>query len=412
MIRLKELIAPSFYEIHQDLKEKKHTHYWLKGGRGSTKSSFISIEIVLGMMKDRNANAVVLRKVGQTLQGSVYEQLQWAVQVLGVEAFWQSKINPLQMKYTAEGKENKIVFRGADKPKKIKSTKFRKGYCKYVWYEEVDEFGGMEEIRNINQSLLRGGEDFCVFYSYNPPKSQRNWVNEEILQQREDRLVHHSTYLTVPKQWLGEPFFIEAQHLQKVKPDSYRHEYLGEVIGTGGEVFTNITIKEITEEEMIRFDHIARGIDWGYAADPFHYTVNHYDKTRKRLYIFYEIQKLNLSNKKAAEMIKAENKNNAMIVCDSAEPKSIAEMYEYGLKVMGAKKGADSIDYGIKWLQDLEEIVIDPKRCPNTAREFMEYEIERDSNGNLKGKFPDKNNHSIDAVRYSREYDMKHVRVI
>lgn len=412
MIRLKELIAPSFYEIHQDLKEKKHTHYWLKGGRGSTKSSFISIEIVLGMMKDRNANAVVLRKVGQTLQGSVYEQLQWAVQVLGVEAFWQSKINPLEMKYTAEGKENKIVFRGADKPKKIKSTKFRKGYCKYVWYEEVDEFGGMEEIRNINQSLLRGGEDFCVFYSYNPPKSQRNWVNEEILQQREDRLVHHSTYLTVPKQWLGEPFFIEAEHLQKVKPDSYRHEYLGEVIGTGGEVFTNITIREITEEEMIRFDHIARGIDWGYAADPFHYTVNHYDKTRKRLYIFYEIQKLNLSNKKAAEMIKAENKNNAMIVCDSAEPKSIAEMYEYGLKVMGAKKGADSVDYGIKWLQDLEEIVIDPKRCPNTAREFMEYEIERDGNGNLKGKFPDKNNHSIDAVRYSREYDMKHVRVI
>ena len=412
MIRLKELIAPSFYKIHQDLKEKKHTHYWLKGGRGSTKSSFISIEIVLGMMKDRNANAVVLRKVGQTLQGSVYEQLQWAVQVLGVEAFWQSKINPLEMKYTAEGKENKIVFRGADKPKKIKSTKFRKGYCKYVWYEEVDEFGGMEEIRNINQSLLRGGEDFCVFYSYNPPKSQRNWVNEEILQQREDRLVHHSTYLTVPKQWLGEPFFIEAQHLQKVKPDSYRHEYLGEVIGTGGEVFTNLTIKEITEEEMIRFDHIARGIDWGYAADPFHYTVNHYDKTRKRLYIFYEIQKLNLSNKKAAEMIKAENKSNAMIVCDSAETKSIAEMYEYGLKVMGAKKGADSVDYGIKWLQDLEEIVIDPKRCPNTAREFMEYEIERDGNGNLKGKFPDKNNHSIDAVRYSREYDMKYVRVM
>ena len=163
---------------------------------------------------------------------------------------------------------------------------------------------------------------------------------------------------------------------------------------------------------MIRFDHIARGIDWGYAADPFHYTVNHYDKTRKRLYIFYEIQKLNLSNKKAAEMIKAENKNNAMIVCDSAEPKSIAEMYEYGLKVMGAKKGADSVDYGIKWLQDLEEIVIDPKRCPNTAREFMEYEIERDGNGNLKGKFPDKNNHSIDDVRYSREYDMKHVRVM
>lgn len=412
MIQLKEIIAPSFYEVHRDLKEKKHTHYWLKGGRGSTKSSFISIEIVLGMMKDKNANAVVLRKVGQTLQGSVYEQLQWAISVLGVENYWESKISPLEMKYCFEGRENKIVFRGADKPKKIKSTKFRKGYCKYIWYEEVDEFGGMEEIRTINQSLLRGGEDFCVFYSYNPPQSQKNWVNEEILQQRRDRLVHHSTYLTVPKTWLGEQFVIEAEHLKKVKPQAYHHEYMGEVTGTGGEVFTNLVFREITEEEIAAFDHIARGIDWGYAADPFHYTVNHYDKTRKRIYIFYEIQMLKLSNRKAAEMIKAENKNNAMIVCDSAEPKSIAEMYEYGLKVMGAKKGADSVEYGIKWLQDLEEIVIDSKRCPNTAREFLEYELEKDSNGNLKGKFPDKNNHSIDAVRYSREFDMRNVKVV
>jgi len=96
---------------------------------------------------------------------------------------------------------------------------------------------------------------------------------------------------------------------------------------------------------------------------------------------------------------------------DSAEPKSIAEMLAYNLKVLGAKKGADSVEYGIKWLQDLEEIVIDPKRCPNTAREFLEYELEKDANGNFKGHFPDKNNHSIDAVRYSREFDMKIVKI-
>ena len=409
MIKLKELIAPSFYRIHQYLKNSQYTHYWLKGGRGSTKSSFISLEVILGMMKDTQANAVVLRKVGQTLQGSVYEQLQWAVSVLGVEGYWVSKLSPLEMKYIADGRENKIVFRGADKPKKIKSTKFRKGYCKYIWYEEVDEFGGMEEIRTINQSLLRGGSDFVVFYSYNPPQSQSNWVNEEILKQRDDRLVHHSTYLTVPPEWLGQQFLIEAEHLKNVKPMAYQHEYMGEV--TGGEVFTNLTIREITDDEIALFDHIARGIDWGYAADPFHYTVNHYDKTRRRLYIYYEIQMLKLSNRKAAELVKAENKRNKLIICDSAEPKSIAEMLAYNLKVLGAKKGADSVEYGIKWLQDLEEIVIDPKRCPNTAREFLEYELEKDANGNFKGHFPDKNNHSIDAVRYSREFDMKIVKV-
>lgn len=411
MISLKQLIAPSFYEIHNDLKQFRHTHYWLKGGRGSTKSSFISLEVILGIMKDTQANAVVLRKVGQTLQGSVYEQLQWAVSVLGVEGYWVSKLSPLEMKYIADGRENKIVFRGADKPKKIKSTKFRKGYCKYIWYEEVDEFGGMEEIRTINQSLLRGGSDFVVFYSYNPPQSQSNWVNEEILKQRNDRLVHHSTYLTVPSEWLGQQFLIEAEHLKNVKPTAYQHEYMGEVTGTGGEVFTNLTIREITDAEIALFDHIARGIDWGYAADPFHYTVNHYDKTRRRLYIYYEIQMLKLSNRKAAEMVKAENKRNKLIICDSAEPKSIAEMLAYNLKVLGAKKGADSVEYGIKWLQDLEEIVIDPKRCPNTAREFLEYELEKDANGNFKGHFPDKNNHSIDAVRYSREFDMRNVKI-
>ncbi len=269
----------------------------------------------------------------------------------------------------------------------------------------------MEEIRTINQSLLRGGSRFAVFYSYNLPQSQSNWVNEEVLEQRSDRLVHHSTYLTVPPEWLGQQFLIEAEHLKKVKPMAYQHEYLGEVTGTGGEVFTNLTIRTITEEEISHFDHVARGIDWGYAADPFHYTVNQYDKTRRKLYIYYEIQMLRLSNRKAAELVKKENIYNKVVICDSAEPKSIAEMYSYNLNVIGAKKGADSVEYGIKWLQDLEEIIIDPNRCPNTAREFLEYELEKDAHGNFKGYFPDKNNHSIDAVRYSREFDMRNVKI-
>ena len=403
-INLSSVIAPSFYEVHKNIKADTCTHYVEKGGRGSTKSSFISEEIVLGIMKDPLANGVALRKVKDTLKDSVYEQLQWAIDVLGVSDSWKSKESPLSFTYLKTGQ--KILFRGADKPKKIKSIKFSKGYCKYIWYEELDEFTGPEEIRLINQSLMRGGPKFVVFYSFNPPRSMNSWVNEDVLIEREDRSVHHSTYLDVPREWLGEQFIIEAQHLKAINEKAYEHEYLGEANGTGGEVFTNVKLRAITDEEIKMFDRIRRGIDWGYAVDPFHYSVMHYDKTRRRLYIFYEIQKVSLSNRKAAELIKLENKGNAIITCDSAEPKSIADLKSYGLRVKGAKKGPDSVEFGIKFLQDLEEIIIDPVRCPMTAREFINYELERDAKGNFKAEFPDKNNHAIDCCRYALEDDM------
>ncbi|WP_422445987.1 PBSX family phage terminase large subunit [Thermoanaerobacterium sp. DL9XJH110] len=403
-VNLRKVIAPSFYEIHSDIKHNRYTHYWLKGGRGSTKSSFVSIEIILGIMKDPDANAVVLRKVKETIKDSVFEQLVWAIEKLKVAEYWDIKHNPMELTYLPTGQ--KILFRGADKPRKIKSIKVSRGYVKYIWYEEVDEFNGMEEIRIINQSLMRGGEQFVVFYTYNPPNSVRNWVNEEVLIERPDRKVHHSTYLTVPREWLGEQFFIEAEHLKKVNEKAYRHEYLGEVTGTGGEIFTNVIIRKITDDEIKTFDRIKRGIDWGYAIDPFVYIKVHYNKTRRRLFIFDEIYQVGLSNRKAAELIKKKDPEHQTIIADSAEPKSIAEMKTYGIRIKGAKKGPDSVDYGIKFLQDLEEIIIDIDRCPNAAREFLNYELEKDSNGNFKAEFPDKNNHTIDAVRYALEDDM------
>ena len=404
-ISLKDLITPSFYSVHNALKREQYTHFWLKGGRGSTKSSFVSLEIILGMMQDPLANAVVLRKVGQYLKDSVFEQLSWAIDKLGVSQFWHTTKNPMEMTYIPTGQ--KILFRGADSPRKIKSTKFSKGYAKYIWFEEVDEFHGMEEIRIINQSLMRGGERFVVFYSFNPPASVRHWVNAELLTDRADRLVHHSTYLDVPKAWLGEPFIIEAEHLKKVNERAYNHEYLGEVTGTGGEVFTNVTIRDIPDDEIARFDRIKRGLDFGYASDPLHYGVCHFDKTRRRLYIFHEVHKVGLSNREAVELIRQENTFNEPVVADSAEPRTINEFRGLGLKIVGAKKGPGSVEHGIKFLQDLEEIIIDKKRCPNTAREFLHYELEKDKEGNFKADYPDKNNHSIDAIRYALEDDMK-----
>lgn len=408
-VKLSNLIASSFHKAHKVIKQDLYTHYWFKGGRGSTKSSFISLEIILGMMKDAQegklTNAVVIRRVKDTLRGSVYEQMQWAIYTLQAQNDWDIPESKLQMTYKPTGQV--ILFKGADKPKKLKSTKVSKGYIKYVWYEEVDEFEGMDKIRNINQSLLRGGNNYKVFYSFNPPESQRNWTNMEILDKRPDKYIHHSTYLTVPKEWLGEQFIIEAEHLKKVNVTKYNHDYLGEVTGTGGEVFRNITIRTITDDEIKVFDRLKNGLDFGYAADPLAYVLMHYDKTRKRLYIFGEVYKVQLSNSKAVEEIKKLNPLNKKVTADSAEPRTINEFKKLGLNIIGAKKGPDSVEHGIKFLsEEIEEIIIDKERCPNTAREFLGYELQKDKEGNFKGEYPDKDNHTIDAVRYGMEDDM------
>lgn len=413
-MKLTELIAPSFYKVHHDIKQDKHTHYWFKGGRGSTKSSFIGTEIPLNMMKDAEkgiySNAVIFRRVKDVLRSSVFEQILWSIEKLGVTSKWKISYSPLKLTYIPTGQE--ILFRGVDNPKKVKSIKVSKGYIKYIWFEEVDEFENYDKIRNINQSLMRGGPKFFVFYSFNPPESQRNWANMEVLDQRTDKYVHHSDYRSVPKDWLGEQFIIEAEHLKKVNITKYEHDYLGAVTGTGGEVFLNVTIRKITDEEISNFDRIKRGLDWGYAQDPFAYIVMHYDKTRKRLYIFKEIYQTRLSNSKAAEKIKQLDPNSKTIIADSAEPKSIKDLKDLGLKVRGAKKGPDSVDYGIKFLsEEIEEIIIDSDRCPNAAREFLGYETEKDKDGNFKGEYPDKNNHTIDAARYAMEDEIRQNRI-
>lgn len=399
MIRLTNLIAPSFYDVHKSIKANEYTHYWMYGGRGSTKSSVISIEIVLGMMKDPDANAIVMRKVGDTLKTSVFEQLVWAIDNLGVRQHWDVPKANLILTYKPTGQQ--IRFRGVDDPKKIKGTKFSRGYTKFVWFEECEEFNGMEEIRMVNQSLMRGGEQFVVFYSYNPPKSSNSWVNVESKITRPDRLNHHSTYLDVDPEWLGHQFLIEANHLKEVKPLAYQHEYLGEAIGTGGEVFDNVSCRAITDEEIANFWNVKRGIDFGYSRDPASYGVMHYDRKVKTLYIFHELYKVGLSNYELNTHVAAENVNNELIYCDSSEPKSISELLQYGRRVAGVKKGKDSIDYGIKFLQSLESIIIDDKRCPETAREFLTYELDRDNNGNFKAGYPDRNNHTIDMARYA-----------
>lgn len=408
MARLTELIAPAFYELHKELKADKWDEVFCKGGRGSTKSSFVSVEILLGLIRDPEANALVLRRYQNELRDTVFGQFEWSIAKMDMMHMFKCQVSPMQIIYIPTGQ--KIVFKSADNPQKLKSINLGRGYVKYLWGEEIDQFSNMEQLRNIMQSLFRGEDKKRVsFFTYNPPRSARSWVNQEVKIPKPKRKIHHSDYTTVNPSWLGQRFIVEAEHLQEVNPTAYEHEYLGLEVGTGLEVFKNLDIREITKQEISDFDNIRQGLDFGYAADPLAFNRMHYDKTRRRLYMFEEAHEIQYSNRKLFDRIK--KYNDTLTIADSAEPKSIAELKDYGLKIKGAKKGPDSVEYGIKFLQDLEQIIIDPIRCPNTAREFINYSLDMDKQGIVISRFPDKDNHHIDGVRYGLNDDISNRKI-
>lgn len=408
-VRLSNIIAPHFWELHRDIKRHGHTYYWLEGGRGSTKSSDISVEIPQLLIMNPECHAVVLRKIGNTIKNSVYPQMQWGIDALGLTSKFRFKTSPHEITYKKTGQ--KILFFGVDDPQKIKSIKLPFGYVGIVWCEELDQFSGMEEIRNLNQSLLRGGPRFWEFCSFNPPKSQNNWVNEEKLFDDPDRLVHHSTYLGVPREWLGDRFFEDAEKLKARNETAYRHEYLGEVTGTGGAVFENVEEMTMSDKLVRTFDRRYYGLDFGFAVDPLAFVAMYYDAKHEDLYIFDEIYQQKMTNGQAAELITTRS-NHGRILADSAEPKSIAEMAALGLRISGARKGPDSIDFGMKWLQGRNRIYIDKQRCPNTYKEFITYEYEHNKDGQFVSAYPDANNHSIDAVRYGLSEVMSRDKIV
>ena len=397
-IRLSDIIAPSFYGVHRAIKNYEYIHYMLEGGRGSAKSSFAGTELVLSIIRDPNIHGLVMRKVADTLRTSVYPQLLWSIERLGLSDKFKATVSPLEITYRATGQ--KIFFRGADEPSKIKSIKVKFGYIGVALYEELDQFSGAAEIRNLNQSIIRGGDRFTILYTFNPPKSRDNWVNVDKLEDKPKRLVHHSTYKTVPQEWLGQVFIDEAEALAISNPAAYEHEYEGVATGTGGQVFENIVERIIMDDEIKTMGTFYQGIDFGFAVDPFAWLAMSYNAKYKRLHIIDEIYQPKLSNSRAVEHIKAK-KYYSPINADSAEPKSIEQMRELGLNIYGAKKGADSVDHGIKWLQDLNEIIIDKRRTPNAYREFTLYEYQTTKSGEYISAYPDKNNHTIDAVRYA-----------
>ena len=395
------VISPAFVEALHKFEENIFTEYVFSGGRGSTKSSFISLKIIELIKNNPELNAVIVRQVANTLRDSVFAQIQWAIEL--TEEF-KCTYSPLEITYKPTGQ--KIYFRGADEPTKLKGIKVKSGYLGILWFEELDQFKGPEAVRTIEQSVVRGGDKAYIFKSFNPPKTANNWANKYVKVPKKNRYFNHSNYTQVPKKWLGKAFIEEAEHLKEINPKSYEHEYLGIANGNGGNVFDNVIIREITDDEIDVFDRIYMGVDWGWFPDPWVWNKMYYNPSQNKLYIYDEARENKKSNKDTYEILVNEKGVTPadIITCDSAEKKSIQDYKNYGLSARGARKGPGSVDYSMKWLVSLNEIVIDNIRCPYTATEFLEYEYERTKDGEVISGYPDKENHHIDAVRYALEH--------
>ena len=401
------------------IMKHEYTEYTLTGGRGSCKSSFISLCIIILIVMFPQFNALIIRKNANTLRTSVYEQIIWAIERLGLRSRFKipkSETSALPIVYRRKnGTKQYIIFRGCDNPEKIKSIKIAQGYFGIIWFEEKTEFTP-GEIQNVKISAMRGGSKFYVFESYNPPSATRHWCNTDARTPKKDRIVFHTTYLDIPREWLGDAILNEIEYTRENNERAYRNIFLGEPTGTGLNVFENITLREITDEEIRAFDFFYSGIDWGYYPDPFAFSVCSYDSRKQTLYIFDEMYLNKRGNYEAYNELKVHMEalgmsiENDRITADSAEPKSVADFRSWGGNVRGAIKGIGSRDASFKWLQGLRRIVIDPARCPRMADEFTLYEHEIDKRtGEVLTGYPDgQPDHGIDTVRYALEEVWRH----
>lgn len=401
-VDLKEIIAPAFYNVFWDILDEKHTYYDLYGGRGSTKSSFVGVMIPLLMMQDAEngvmSNAVIFRKVGNTLRESVYEQIAWGIDALNANDLWSTSVSPMQYTYKPTGQ--KIIFRGLDKAKKTKSIKASKGYFKYLWFEELDEFSGIEEIRTVQQSVLRGGSKFVVFKTFNPPISRSNWANTYVNEPRADSFRHKSDYRSVPIEWLGQQFIDDAEHLKNTNPRAYEHEYLGIPVGLGTNIFDLLEIRTITDEEIQNYQSIYQGQDWGWWPDPKAFIRAAYVHNQEKVILLDEMGGCKIRVTAMADQIKAKQYDDYVIYCGVDEDESVIDFRDAGIPARKAIVTPGSRKYTFEWLQ-CRTIVIDPARTPRAYKEIIEYEHEIDKNGEVIADYPDGNDHWIDALRYS-----------
>lgn len=374
-----------------------------KGSRASKKSKTTALWFIVNMMAYPQANTLVVRKTYRTLKDSCYTELKWAVHRLGVDAWWDFKLNPLEATYKPTGQ--KIYFRGLDDPLKVTSITVDVGCLCWAWLEEAYEVMSEDDFQMLNESI-RGEVPAGLWKQWTitfNPWNEHHWLKKRFFdaEPSPDILAMTTNYMC--NEWLDESDIRMFEDMKQRNPRRYA------VAGLGGWGIVDGLVYENWREEAFDIDQIrsqpgivsAFGLDFGYTNDPSTLFCGLLDKAGKRLFVFDEMYGNGMSNKKIADTVQEMGYGKERITADSAEPKSIDELKSLGLRVKAAKKGKDSVKNGIQWIQDLQ-IIIHP-RCVNFITEISNYTWDKDKFGNKLNVPIDDFNHLMDAMRYGLE---------
>ena len=377
-----------------------------KGSRASKKSTTTALNIIKRMMEYPDANTLVVRKVFRTLKDSCFTQLKWAIHRLGVDAHWEIKESPLEMTYKPTGQ--KIYFRGLDDPLKVTSITVEHGYLCWMWIEEAYEISNEKDFDMLDESI-RGaippetGLFKQITLTFNP-WNEHHWLKARFFDRPDPQVLALTTnYLC--NEWLDAADLLVFETMKKNNPRRYRVAGLGDWGIVDGLIFENWEERAFSVEEIRKVPGIksAFGLDFGYTNDPAALFCGLVDKATKTIWVFDEIYKTGMSNENIADAIKRAGYAKERIRADCAEPKSIDRLYTLGLiHIRESRKGRDSVNNGIDYLQDYH-IIIHPK-CVNFITEISNYTWDTDTKTGKRLNIPiDDFNHLMDAMRYALE---------
>lgn len=396
MIKLPEVVGKGY----GDYWRFKGRYRVVKGSRASKKSTTTAMNMIYRIMKYPQSNVLVVRKTFRTLQDSCFAQLKWAIRRLNVEEYFDYKYSPLEIVYKPTGQ--KILFRGLDDPLKVTSVTVNVGYLCFLWIEEAYEITNESDFDMLDESIRGEVPDELfkqITMTFNP-WNERHWIKERFFDAPKDSDIFTLTTNYKINEWLDESDLKVFERMKENNPRRYQVAGLGQWGIIDGLVYENWSEQEYNFD-VVKDLKIVCGLDYGYTNDPTALFVGFLDRDNKKLYVWDELYQKGLSNRQISEKIKAMGYGKERITADSAEPKSNDELNYLGLRVTGAKKGADSIMNGIQWIQELK-IIIHP-RCVNFITEIGNYSWASDKFGNKLNKPMDEFNHEMDAMRYALE---------
>ena len=392
---LQEIIGKGYAEFWNT----KKTYVVCKGSRASKKSKTAALWHVVNMMRYSLSNTLIVRKVERTLRNSCFSDIQWAINKLNVGDYWSCTTSPMEITYLPTNQ--KILFRGMDDAYKLASVSVPVGVLNFLWIEEAYEITSESDFDTLDESIrgvLPDGYFKRVTITFNP-WNEHHWLKSRFFDSKDNRVLAMTTNYTC-NEWLSETDRELFENMKKRNPRRYQVAGLGNWGVVEGVIYENWHERAFTLDEVRDCKTVA-GLDFGYTNDPSALFVGFLDLNTKRLYVWDELYKTALSNKNIYNEIQRLGYMKERITADSAEPKSIDELCSYGLKVRAAKKGKDSINNGIQWIQDLE-IIIHP-RCTNFITEISNYTWDTDRLGKRLNRPIDDFNHLMDAMRYALE---------